>query len=250
MIIGGLNSLISSGSTSATQSPVSVLNSISGCVLWIEADQAVSPVNGQPITSINDLSPLNASYVQGNNSFPILWNASDPMFGHKPSIGSTNNGWLKDSALNNSPLAQPLTIYFCCYTTASIYTILMSDNADTSEFGFQVGGPGILYYTYNPEGLWGTTSVPLNTPLVMCCIYNGSSSAFYVNSSSTALSGPSGANPVSHFGSSIVLGYEGSADGLEGNYVLAAMFNGAHTQPQRAEVFSYLATKYSLSGVV
>jgi hypothetical protein len=218
-----------------------VPGSISGQVLWLRADQVVSPVNGSKFSTWNDLSPLQAVYSQTTSANQLSYNAADSNFGGKPTITSIASANMT-SSLTNSPLAQPFTLYACFLSTSSTYQIMLSGFNDSGEFGLQSQN----CYGYSPATQFTTPAVTSNTPHIMCIMFDGNSSTAYLDNPYFAGNPSTGSGPSSVFDTKLQVGYVNNADGLLGQFAELMCYTGLHTDAQRASIFAYLNNRYNL----
>jgi hypothetical protein len=206
---------------------------VSDIVMWLRADQVVSPSNGVKFSQWRDLVNGGITYSQFTSGRQFVWNASDSAFGGQPSVTSSASSEM-DAAQS---VAAPFTFY-CVFdtTTPSAYQILLTDASDVQESGFTGGG----YYYYSPSSGNGTVTTGAHAG---SWIHNGTSgSAIYVDSSAS----PVGTSGVTTSTSAVVftVGYNGGIDGLLGNEAEIIVYKVAHTAAQVGAVFTYFGQRY------
>lgn len=209
---------------------------LANLIMWLRADQAVSPTNGSKFASIVDLVNGNATYTQSTSANQFVWNASDASFGGKPSMTSVAASVICTTA---STSAQPFTFYMAVNTTSpSSVQVILDNVSNTIEAGFLSGA----YYLYSPPVSTGTVTSGSHA---VAWVFNGSSSAVYVDSSASPIgtvvtSGSPG-------GSAFCIGGTGGSAGagLLGNFPEALVYSTADSSSTVSTVFQYLAARYA-----
>ncbi len=126
--------------------------------------------------------------------------------------------------------------------------------ADFSVVGFLFDGHTSSQIASGGNGTnWSMTagtalasSISANGPHVFCCVFNGATSALYIdNSQVAAASGPAGANALSDV--FIGLGAGGQDATAVGDIAEWTALPGADASGQRAQYYNYAATYYALA---
>ena len=213
--------------------------SISGLYLWLRADLGITIATG--VSSWADQSgngDANRTVTQGTGAAQPVYTASDAGFDSKPTVSSTGTQWLASGAPSAS-LAQPSTIYVCG-------TMIGGRIIDGSTV--VAGRQGILdvpnWGIY--AGTVTVTSATIGTTkCVASAVFNGASSALYLNdSSSSTTSGNPGSDSLAR------IGVLGTHDGLGLNVAKVAeivCYSGAHDQSTRLRIMSYMGARYGVT---
>lgn len=215
--------------------PPSSPGDVGNLLVWLRADQVVSPANGAKFASWLDLANGN-TYTQPTSLIQYTWNAADAQFGGQPSIASNTSANMPTTV---ATVAQPFTVYSVLATTnVSAYQIVVTDSSDVTETGFTSSG----YYYYAPGTNTGGIVNVTTGPHAVAWVHNGSSSAIYADTSAT----PVGTNAVTSGGTSATwsIGYSGNVDGLIGNEAEVLIYKSAHSAAQVSAVFAYFSARY------
>lgn len=213
---------------------------------WLRPDAlALTLVSSTHISQINDQSGTgdsNKNAIQATDGKRPILTASDAAYNNRPTM--TFNGSQLHSVGNwAASQAQPFTIYLVGQSAAGhAQQAFLDDSAGTS----------VIYATDTSNDLaiyagvsLSSTTVTTN-PSVMCLVFNGASSAIYVNDATTAKAtgNASGAALVS-----TVLGDNaGGTTPLNGKIADSAGYAGAHNQATRSAMMAaYAGKRYAIS---
>ena len=210
-------------------------------IAWLRADLGVTLSSG--VAAWADQSGNGRNFAQGTPSLRLGHSASDPAFGGRAVVIGSATGELP--AVGAWTRVQPITLYAVCTSGNSgdwktIVDATAGDRAvlraDPSEQGSIFAGSG---------NVTGTTL--LNSPSIVCAVFNGASSALYIRSTTAAASGNPGTQGI---GTPIIgraapgPAYYLAADGKIAELVWIA---GADNAAQRAQMFRYLRGRYGLA---
>jgi hypothetical protein len=208
-----------------------------GLALWLRADQGVS-LSSSSVQSWSDLSGTgggtgSAVVFTQYAGTGLTFNARDSTLGNQPSIANSSGN---SSLYNAATYSQPDTIYVVCYYS-SVSSTAGPIGSDTSSQRIEINSPDFAMAAAN--ALTGTTAD--TNAHVHCCTFNGASSAYYLDSSATAIiSGNVGAGSMAK-----PLIFENSQGFfMTGAIAEIIIFNQAHTQQQRQQVMQYLGQRY------
>ena len=188
-----------------------------------------------------DLSAVKDNVSQATGSKQPIYLAADSHYNNQPSLSfATASSQNLVSAVAEN-IAQPLTIYVVgrATSTAGNYAFI-----DSASGGIVTGYAASV--TSNTSYYAGTivgSSTAVSSVSAMCFMYNGASSAMYVNTSVTAkANGNPGANAMGQFA---VGGAGRGASFLQGDMSEILVFSGAHTQANVSRIFAMLSARNS-----
>jgi hypothetical protein len=214
---------------------------ISGLALWLRGDSATH--TGTVLNSLIDKSSQGAIYT--NTASSDLWTyvASDSNFNNQPTINNPNSIGLLSPNFNNGGQTQPFTIYAAVSPSSlSGDQIIITNSSDNTEFGVA----NETFYLGNPESNYGSNTLVLNTPTLLCGVYNGSASTAYQNNMNVPLLISSGTGTLSgNLTTEILIGYVGQVDSFPGTIAEILVYEGAHTAAQRDAIAAYMAQRYN-----
>jgi hypothetical protein len=203
-------------------------------VMWLRADNVVSPTNSTKFSAWNDLVNGGATYTQSTSANQFVWNAADVSFGGQPSVTGAGAAFLVTSVVIS---AQPFTIYAVLNTSAASTNQIVTSDVSTNELtGLDVG-----YRYFSPSSVSGTVTTGAHA---IAWVFNSTSSAIYVDSSSSAV-GTSTVGTAPGAGVDLTLGYAAGSACLIGNAAEFLAYGDAHTSAQVGAAFTYFATRYA-----
>lgn len=214
--------------------------SVAGAELWLRSDLGLTISSG--VSAWGDQTPNARHVTQGTVGLRLGYSASDAAYNNKPVLVGTNLGYLDASV--SGPASQPLTFYIVGQigTSADYKTLVDAHTgnraivrANASEFSSTFAG------TANVES---TTSIA--GPSIICAVFNGASSAHYVNSTTAAVTGNPGATGMGtiRIGAAPAGSYPLPTDGKLAEILI---YSGAHGATTRATILRYLSTRYALT---
>lgn len=206
-------------------------------VAWYRMDLGVA-TSGANITALADQSGVGTGKdLAAANGNPTI--ANDAAYGGKPVATFASAPRLEPAGAWASPLAQAFTIYTVGQTT--------SGNIFAGEVAHLVSLQGAFdpdWLMYAGSG-FVNSGVVSNVPGVVCCVFNGASSAIYVNDFVTAaMTGNPGAESLTQLAIGDVAG--GVSSPLNGKCAEVIVCSGAHDAANRALLRTYFAGRYGL----
>lgn len=213
-------------------------------LVWLPADQASlsgSNVVSIPQRAVSSASALALGISQATAGNRPTYQASRPSFGGKPTVVHSGTQYL-DSAALGSTKAQPFTVYTVAeWTSPSSLSFLLGAIDGTSQVALTSFSGGVLINA--GSDLNGGTLTAATATLV-CAVYNGASSAFYISDMATAArTGTLGTNALR----SIRMGASGAAGfPFAGAWGVLGAFAGAHDATTRARIGARLKTYYGI----
>ena len=172
-----------------------------------------------------------------------VYTASDSDFNGKPSASAVNEARALRTGTFAVPIAQPSTWYIVArvYGGASnMYWRLTAAGSQTSSATLRATGTAIVA-TSNVAAITGSVTAGVR---LLCAIYDGASSAIYIDDMATAnVTGNADTNAtVSVFTGT----YDAQAADVSYKWARHLAFSGSHDQTTRQAVKAYLATLYGL----
>lgn len=202
--------------------------------LWLRGDLGIT-------TTINTVNTW-ADQVSANSFTKFIgtttYTASDSSYGNQSTLTMSGSDLESSTSSNWFGVTQPFTLYAVGEADTSSQQSIIEDShggldaelwLSGGKWGISAGGTGF-------SSIAGT----LSTPLAFCGVYNGSSSALYIDNSSIAVG--TGTVGVAGFLGNTFVG--GSSNALTGKVAELICYGGAHTNSQIAQVFAYFATRY------
>ena len=225
--------------TDALVSPRSRGNNL---LLWIYGEAGVTQ-SSNLISNWADQSQQsysNRDYV-ASGGFRPTYTASDSEFGNRGTATFNGSGnWMANAGAWGTLPSAPYTIYVVGKSTGSAGVFFASGGASNRS---DVDVSSSNAHAYAGSNL--TTSTPVTSACIICVVFNGASSAIYVNGSLTAVvSGDVGAQTIS---TTYLGGNYGGGNLLTGKIASVVITRGADTARQRAEMISYLGTYYGIT---
>ena len=213
-------------------------------IAWLDADPAYVTLATSAVAAWLDRSGNARNFSQGIAPSRFGYSASDAAYGNRPVLLGTGAGNLDADAAWS--IAQPFTIYVVGESgTSADWKTFIDDKVGASRVVVRADPTeqGSIY-----AGTANVTGAALaNTPSIMCAVFNGASSAFYIRSTTAAASG----NPGSQGLGTPIIGraapgpaYYLAADGKIAEIVIVS---GADDATERAQMLRYLSGKFALS---
>ena len=219
--------------------PTNIDNSF---VCWFRADLGVTSSGGTASAWI-DQSFKGNNAIQGTTASQPAYTASNGNFNNRSTLAFTYspaNTYLTISALT---IPQPYTI------------IMVANNSDTTGVacGNSAGTAGLIIqdssgHVYMSAG----TALNSSTPLaqgncaggIVIAVFNGASSAIYVNSHTAAATGNAGTNAIS--ASNFTIGYASGSNSWPGYIPEFMIFQGVPTSADIIRLLTYLGGRYNI----
>lgn len=207
---------------------------------WFRSDLGVSIV-GSGVATWADQSGNARDVTQGTDPNRPGWSASDALFAGLPALTWAGAQWLDGAAWN---IAQPFTVYVVGQSgSLADWRTILDHNGSGARSAVRVE-PSNLLATY--AGVANVTSANVANASIFATIFNGASSAHYVNSvtaSGTSSPGTDG------------LGTPRVGAGPGGIYTLKStsriceivVASGADSAAQREQMFRYLNRRYAIA---
>lgn len=219
---------------------------VANMLLRYRAADAV--LNAGNVDTVPNSGTLGAGGANVNNlafatARPPLITA-DAAFNNQPSVNHNLNSRLQTGTLS-TPVSQPSTWYFCGLVLASADTInarVRYSNtggvANSASFSYQ---PSSTNCQIAAGSAFTPTSALITAKHVSCVVYNGVSSALYVNDMTTPVgTGNPGADSAQTFST----GYFGAPGSPGLKWTEHIGYSGAHDATTRAAIKSYFTAVY------
>lgn len=206
-------------------------------VAWYRFDLGVA-TSGANITGVTDQSGVGSgkNLVSANGN-PTL--ATDAAYGGCPVASFTGAPRLEPSGSWSASVSQAFTIY--AVGQASGGSIFDGDSGHRVNLQ-SAFAPNWLMYAGAGFVNSGTLS---NAPSVVCCVFNGASSAIYHNDfAAAAASGNPGTDPITRLAIGDLAG--GVNAPLVGKVAEVVVCSGNHDATKRALFRTYFTTRYGL----
>lgn len=219
-------------------SPFSPLD-ISGLVLWLRSDLGVT-LNGSNVSAWADQSGQGNNVSQGTGAQQPPYVASDASFGGQPSLTFTNGSHQNlGSGVWSVSLVQPCTWYVLAkYTSFAGVGIVMQDiSAHQAMYVTANGGA----FQISAASAMGSAHVS-NGAHAFVGVFNGASSAAYLDASTGPVSGNVGAGTLTRLQVSL-----SNANNWSGSVAEVMGYSGAHTAANVAQVLQYYNSRYGTS---
>ena len=219
------------------------------CLCAFDADPGNYVRNGSGVSQWNDISSNGHPISQPTASYQPAWAENDATFaGHGsfnfsgPNIRLASTVW--------SPVVPNVRTDYCVCTLPSVFgdaNILCGDAAVDGAMIFATSGVAV--------GIKGSISI-ISTPtfapgskVVLCAVWDGASSALYVNDMATAAVSGNIGNPTypGPSSNSLVIGsYYNGAYPWRGKIAAFMRYSSAHTFALRAQIGDRLCDKYGV----
>jgi hypothetical protein len=152
--------------------------------LWLRADLGVTLASG--VAAWADQSGKGRHFSQGSTPNRLSHSASDAAFNNRAVLVGTGAGWLVGPAWT---LAQPFTILLVAAAGSFVNWRTFFDANGVPRGGLVRAEPANLLATY--AGTVNVTSASIASPSIIAAIFDGTSSAHYVSSTTAGgLSSP------------------------------------------------------------
>lgn len=211
-------------------------------LLWVYGEAGVTQT-GNLISLWADQSQqtyANRDYTAAGGFRPT-YTAADSEFNNRGTATFNGTGnWMANAGAWGTLPTQPYTIYIAGKSTGSAGVFFGSGGASNrSDVDVQTS----FAHAYAGSNL--TTTTLVTSPCIITVVFNGASSAIYVNGSLTAVvSGDVGAQSISQ---TYLGGNNGGGNLLTGKIASVVITRGADTPRQRAEMVKYLGTYYGIT---
>lgn len=220
--------------------------------LWFRADQGITLGTGSLVSGWADQSGFgdsNHNLLQASSGLQPSLNVSDSSFNNQNTISFTasgpypRNGKVLVTNTWASSLAQPDTVYAvgsCTGENVYYQDFFDSIYPNRQQLEFNSG-----FWSVSAGGAGATQSSNTTTsPAIFCCIYDGASSALYINAiSTTAVTGNLGGD-MNGF---TIGAFQDSSLGLNGKVAEIVAYSGHHDTTKRAQVMNYLSARYGIA---
>lgn len=218
---------------------------ISGLQLWLRADRGVTLVSGA-VSQWNDYSGTgdsNKNVTQSTSTKRPTPNTADANFNNQATLTFDGTDDYLVSGTWSSALSQPAT-WFAAYRAGSVATGRSAFDGIASgnrHFTGNTGTDGFVNMYAGTTVLAGAVN-KASTKVYTCSVFNGASSALYVNDfSSSVASGNAG----SHSLTGVTIGANFLTTGpIAGEIAEIIAYSGALNAAQRAQVQDYLTRRY------
>jgi hypothetical protein len=209
---------------------------------WLRADLGVTLASGA-VAAWADQSGNGRNFAQGTPSLRLGHSASDAAFNNLPVVIGSTTGELP--AVGAWTRAQPLTLYAVTTSgnSGDWKTVVDATAGDRAVLRADPTEQGSIFA--GSANVTGTTL--LNSPSIVCAVFNGASSALYIRSTTAAATGNPGTQGI---GTPIIgraapgPAYYLPTDGKIAELVWIA---GADSAAQRAQMFRYFSRRYALA---
>ena len=231
--------------TSSSSSSTILPNQLSNLVAWFRADKGLT-LSGSSVNGWADQSGTgdNNKNLVGTSHAPTL-NASDASYNNQASISfaSASSQYLISGTWSVS-LSQP----------ATIFVVGNTDGTSTKQFFVDGQGATQRMAIYNHSSATqlsayaGTDLAPTGlvdgSPMAIGAVFNGASSAVYVNAKTAKITGQAGNNVIT----GIVVGADlTAANLLNGKCCELIYYSRALLQTEITQLLTYLTQRYSIT---
>lgn len=215
--------------------------------LWVACPEGVRIYSGSAIDRLNDLSrrgDTNRTAVQNTVANMFSYTSSDSDFRGRASITTGTIGRMVTGTWSNA-VPNVTTHYYVCKVPNSTQLGLLMDgpNATNRQTFYTQNGQ---IYAFTPNTTIVSTTARTNQVVVACLVFNGASSAVYVNNMTT----PEGTGnlPASSM-PSLVFGQYHQSDNYPFNskFAAAGIYAGAHDTTTRLRIGRSLGADYGVT---
>lgn len=234
------------GIISQFEAPPFVPTQLADLLMWQRADLGITIETG--VSSWLDQSGNGNNLSQANTLYQPGFNASDATYNNHPVLLFTQTGETQLSINPISPsTAANVTVFFVGETDHSVY-----------QFFFEFVGAGAIAFYYNGDnnfyalGGGGASEFPANTsagstPSVFGTLFNGASSAIYLNAKTPLATGNAGTaiGQTQGWLSGTDLAPNGS--GFNGKMAEFIFYNRALTTSEINQVLAYIGARYNIA---
>jgi hypothetical protein len=213
---------------------------LTGLAFWLRADLGIS-LNGSNVSAWADQSGSGRNVLQNTAANQPPFAASDAGFGGNAVVGALSDvdpDYLTSAAFTSIP--QPYTFYAVLQLPDTVGTRDAFDLSSSFVLVRQNSTPQVLINA----GLSVTASGSLTSPTILCAVFNGASSALYLNSTTAAATGNAGTNAFDLLRIGINHAGGAPAGGKYAEIFLDATANDAAT---RAKAMAYLSARHKIT---
>jgi lysophospholipase L1-like esterase len=207
---------------------------------WLIFPGPFAVITGGKISQISDAGSHTAPWVQAIGAAQPTYNFPDTQYNSNQDMSLAGAQSL--GIASGYSQSQPSTIYLVAHAAAPVSGVAGFLDSSAWYIGVNTSGQVVAY-----AGTQLATSVLGTSPCCICVVFNGASSAIYVNSSQVAAAtGTLGAGNIS--AGSILLGGGGTFTvGMTGKIAWSQSFAGVDSAAQRQQMFSFLAAAYGIA---
>jgi hypothetical protein len=231
---------------SADQGSGFLPSNLPGLMFWVDSALGIT-LNGSNVSAWADQSGNGNSLQQPTAANQPAYTASDAAYNGQPSLTflSTNPNWM-DQANAFPVTVQPLSIYCVAHVTSTAGTSDLFDKVSggASRILLQTS-PGTATLVINASSVVGPTVATISTPSCIASVFNGASSAIYVNASGSPTTGNAGTSGQNKIEMGAFSG--GTAAQMNGKFASLLVYSAAHTAAQVQQVFAYLGARFGIS---
>ena len=236
----------------------SPLTSLSNCAIWFDgADASAFTLSGSNITTWRDKAGSNAT---SNIGTPVY--TSNAVNGVQGVLLDVNAGF-QISPMSNAANTTTVSIYGVvtassnAQNNARIFTVgRISDGTTNNDFNSSHlwtlfrGGDGTFYFQHAGSGVnAGTSYLSPGTPCLISVVFSGTTASLWANGSNAGSINTTNTLNFNRIGigKNINPNAGSSYDAFAGTIGEFLIFYAAHTEAQRLQVESYLASKWNVS---
>lgn len=241
-ILDGLVSLRSRESSPGP--PPFVPTQLADLLMWQRADLGITIETG--VSSWLDQSGNGNNLSQANTLYQPGFNASDATYNNHPVLLFTQTGETQLSINPISPsTAANVTVFFVGETDHSVY-----------QFFFEFVGANVIAFYYNGDnnfyalaaaGEFPATTSAGSTPSVFGTLFNGASSAIYLNAKTPLATGNPGTAIGQTQGWLSGAGLAPNGSGFNGKMAEFIFYNRALATSEINQVLAYIGTRYNIA---
>jgi len=216
---------------------------VGNLLIWQRADMGIT-LSGSNVSGWADQSGNGYNLTQGTPARRPVYNSTDAAYGSQATIQCAASAvqYMVNSGAPSS--AQPFTTIIVGESTSGAGQQQFFGDGGTNTTGPFWTGSAWAYYA----GVASVVSSNVSrAPHVFAVVFNGASSALYIDGSQTAIAnGSAGANG---FGSAppLIVGSDGVAEHLNGKIAEFLVYSAALTPSQRKSIFTYLGARYGIA---
>lgn len=215
--------------------------------LYIACSDGVRIYSGSLIDRLNDLSrrgDANRTAAQNTPANMFSYTASDSDFRGRGSITTGTIGRMNTGVWSNAVPAVTTHYYVCKVPNSTQLGLLMDGpNATNRQTIYTQNGQ---IYGFTPNTSINSTTARADQVVVACIVFNGASSAVYVNNMTTP--DGSGNLPASSMPSLVFGQYHASNNyPFNSTFAVAGLFAGAHDLTTRLRIGQSLGQDYGVT---
>lgn len=211
---------------------------------WYRMDLgATTSSGGTSLDALADQSGTGDAAKNLTKTGTVGYTATDAAYNNRPVAVGTAAGRLEGSGFWAASQAHPYTVYIVGESDTSGGRWMDGDPTGRGLIMNNNGGGGTEWAMYAGTFVESSGGTP-EDPAVICAVFNGASSALYVDDPvSAAASGNAGSATLNQ---AVLMGLGGGGGELPGKLAELILYSGAHDQTTRTQVMAYLATRYGL----